>query len=599
MSFLGISIKKTKKRASSFNPFDDSLFYPLSNARTNSGVSVSPDTAMRITAVFCAVNILSGAIGSLPIWVYEQIDEDTKRKDTNHPVYKILSKNPNPWQTPIEFKTLMGLHYLLRGNAYAQILFNQSGGISKLIPLNPDRMTINISETGLPVYTHRKENGTSRTYQRWQILHIKGLSQDGYKGLSPIDQCREAIGLASASEEFAARFYSNDASPGGVLRHPETLSEEVHKRIKDSWKSSHAGGRNAHEIAILEEGMEFQPISLKAEDVQFLEARNFQIFEIARIFNLPPHMLKDLSRATWGNIESEDIGYVKHSLRPHLITFEQVFERDLLSLESTDGKEFAIEYDVDGLLRGDVKSRTYSYMVGIQNGWLSINDVRRRENLNPIPNGDTHFVPTNNMTPLDVAVNQTDDEVSNVSDMQKEEGEGEDKDDEISNGKNIKEKNSELKLFELQAENQFLQISQEIIDRFVTKELSAARTELKRMPGKLPMWAFVFYEEQRDILKKQLTTSVNNLLETICSVRALFNDDSFHFIKSSFAISTILDQFTQGYRDEAVECFANSKEIDVLIEDWRKNKASKKASLLLIKIKDFIERGEYIWQKNQ
>lgn len=596
MAFLGLSIstRQVDSRTLSPNPLDDSVFYPLSfsSGQTGSGIYVTPETSMRLTAVYCAVNILSSAIGSLPLNVYEYTDEDSKKRLPKHPVHRILTRSPNGWQTAMEFRTMMAIHYLLRGNAYAKIFIDREGVISKLEPLNPDRVRITQSNKGLPDYHYRRLDGTEVTYQRWQMLHIRGLSSDGFYGMSPIEQCREAIGLACASEEYAARFYANDATPGGVLRHPETLDEEVHKRIKQSWKEAHAGSKKAHEIAILEEGMEFQPITLKPEDIQFMEARNYQVFEIARIFNLPPHMLKDLSRATFSNIENLDLGYVKHSLMPHLATFEQAFERDLLPRGKRDENpdDYKIDFDVDGMLRGDIKSRTFSYSVGIQNGWLSINDVRRKENLNPIPNGDVHFIPTNNMTPIDQAIKIAE---KLANDGEDEEGkpkddDGKEEDDMDGEEKEKKGAKNELKVFRMNNRINFHNSAKEILERAVAKEIAIINRELAK-DTVIPLWSVNFFEEHRDYLKTRLRSVVCNFINQEVTVR-LLSSEEFWITNPAAIAEVVLEKFSNRYRDENVaELSAKNCSCEEIITEWKDSKSHKYAAELISIVDELIE----------
>ena len=405
MKFLGIEI--TREKRSALDAVDDRwytnlLFFP----KTASGAQVTPENSIRLTAVWCAVKIISEAIASLPLHLYQRDNDLSKSRDLSHPLAMNFSLKPNNWQTPFEFFELMTVHMLLRGNAFAQIIPTRDGQLKQLIPLDPDRMEVKLSTRGNPQYYYRRPDGKTRVFQHWQIFHLRGMSLDGLVGLSPIQLCRECVGLSLSAEEYCARFYSNDATPGGVLEHPSKLDDRAHARIKTSWMEAHSGTNKAHKPAILEEGMTWKPIQINARDAQFIEARKFQIGEIARLFNLPPHLLKDLDRATFSNIESQDLAFLKHSIRPWLTRWEQAVQRDIIYQfddEVIEGTEFPkrfVEFKADALLRSDIKTRNQSYAIALQWGWHSINEIRAMENMNPIEGGDIHLAPLN-MVPID------------------------------------------------------------------------------------------------------------------------------------------------------------------------------------------------------
>lgn len=404
MKFLGLEFTQDHKR-SDIDAVSDKWYKSIFEVLhpTSSGQRVTPDTALRLTAVSNAVRLLSEAAASLPIHLYRRYPDDRRELVTDHMLNPRLTLKPNKWQTRFEFVEMMMIHMLLRGNAYAQIVPSRDGTISQLVPLHPDRVEVKVTDRGRIQYHFMREDGTRRVFPWSQILHVRNMSLDGLVGLSAIELAREAMGMSLAAEEYGARFFANDSTPGGVLVHPNRLDEKVHKRVKDSWRSAHAGVKNAREIAILEEGMKFEPISINAKDAQFIEARQFQVEEIARVFNLPPHMLKDLRRATFSNIEDQDLAFLKYSLRPWLVRWQQALVRDLVMLvddvENLDF-EYFIEFDTSSLTEADMKTRNEGFATGIQNGYYSVNDVRRKINLNPIEYGDIHLAPLN-MIPLD------------------------------------------------------------------------------------------------------------------------------------------------------------------------------------------------------
>ena len=296
-------------------------------------------------------------------------------------------------------------HLLLWGNAYAQIIRNGMGEVVGLYPLMPDRMEVDRDEEGNLVYTYTKyfdEAGARHRYEQvklpaWQVLHIPGLVYDGLIGYSPIAMARNAIGMSMAAENFGATFFANGATPGGVLEHPGIVKDP--ERLRESWHAQFSG-RNSHNIAVLEEGMTFKPMSIPPEEAQFLETRKFQIDEIARIFRVPPHMVGDLEKSSFSNIEQQSLEFVKYTVGPWVARWEQSLSQALLL--PSEKTRYTIKYNLDGLLRGDYESRMNGYAVGRQNGWLSANDIRELENMNRIPaeEGGDEYLINGNMTKL-------------------------------------------------------------------------------------------------------------------------------------------------------------------------------------------------------
>jgi HK97 family phage portal protein len=299
-------------------------------------------------------------------------------------------------------------HLLLWGNAYAQIIRNGKGEVIALYPLMPNRMRVDRDTRGNLYYSYTRYsdeaptlNGITVTLRPSDVLHIPGLGFDGLVGYSPIAMAKNAIGLAMATEEYGAKFFANGAAPGGVLEHPGTIKDP--QKIKDSWNTAYQGSGNAHKVAVLEEGMKFQSIGIPPEQAQFLETRKFQINEIARIFRVPPHMVGDLEKSSFSNIEQQSLEFVKYTLNPWVIRWEQSLQQSLI-LPSEKTSLF-IKFNVDGLLRGDYQSRMNGYSVGRQNGWMSANDIRELEDMNRIPaeeGGDLYLV-NGNMLPLSKA----------------------------------------------------------------------------------------------------------------------------------------------------------------------------------------------------
>lgn len=373
---------------------------------TSAGKRVNENTAMQMTAVYACVRILSEAIAGLPLHVYRYNDTGGKEKDLRHPLYRLLHDEPNIEMTSFVFRETLMSHLLLWGNAYAQIIRNARGEVTALYPLMPNKMTVDRDEKGRLYYLYeRSAEDTSAIGKKSQIrlspsdvLHIPGLGFDGLVGYSPIAMAKNAIGLAIATEEYGAKFFANGAAPGGVLEHPGSIKDP--QKVKESWNAAYQGSSNAHRIAVLEEGMKYTPIGISPEQAQFLETRKFQIDEIARIFRVPPHMVGDLEKSSFSNIEQQSLEFVKYTLDPWVVRWEQAMCRALLS-ESEKYNVF-IKFNVDGLLRGDYASRMTGYATARQNGWMSTNDIRELENLDRIPaelGGDLYLV-NGNMTKL-------------------------------------------------------------------------------------------------------------------------------------------------------------------------------------------------------
>jgi len=363
--------------------------YSFLFGRTTSGKPVNERTAMQTTAVYACVRILAEAVASLPLHVYEYQDDGGKKLVHDHPLYYLLHDEPNPEMTSFVFRETLMSHLLIWGNAYAQIIRDGAGRVLGLYPLLPDKMEVQRDDKGNIYYVYSRNSDENPMFKEYgniklkaeDVLHIPGLGFDGLIGYSPIAMAKNAVGMTLACEEYGASFFANGANPGGVLEHPGVLKDP--SKVRESWNSVYRGVSNAHKIAVLEEGMKYQQIGIPPEEAQFLETRKFQINEIARLYRIPPHMVGDLDKSSFSNIEQQSLEFVKYTLDPWVIRWEQSLQRSLL-LPGEKGKYF-IKLNVDGLLRGDYQSRMNGYAVGRQNGWFSANDIREMENMNPIP----------------------------------------------------------------------------------------------------------------------------------------------------------------------------------------------------------------------
>lgn len=372
------------------------------------GKMVTERSAMQTSAVYACVRVIAESVASLPLHLYKYNQNGSKEKAIEHPLYHLLHDEPNPEMTAYSFLEAALTHLLLWGNFYSQIIRNGKGEVLGLYPLMPDRMTVDRDENGQLYYEYIvslddapiNKGYTVRLHPE-DILHVPGLSFDGLVGYSPIAMAKNAIGLGIAAEEYGSKFYANGAAPSGVLEHPGTLKEP--EKVRKSWTETFGGSANSNKVAVLEEGMKYTPISINPSEAQFLETRNFQITEIARIYRVPPHMIGQLEKATFSNIEQQSLEFVVYTLRPWIARLEQAMARRLLT--EHEKKDYFLKFNVDGLLRGDYQSRMNGYAIGRQNGWMSANDIRELENLNKIPaelGGDLYLV-NGNMTKLEDA----------------------------------------------------------------------------------------------------------------------------------------------------------------------------------------------------
>lgn len=368
----------------------DSPSYTYFFGRTHAGKRVTDRTALQHTVVYACVRVLSEAIASLPLHVYKYTDKGKERVQ-QHPLFYLLHDQPNPEMTSFVFRETLMSHLLIYGNAYAQIIRNGRGEVIGLYPLMPDRIKVDRDECNRLVYIYSRYDEANPNFKlqgdiilrQEDVLHIPGLGYDGLVGYSPIAMAKNAIGISLACEEYGASFFGNGASPSGVLEHPGVIKNP--ERVRDAWQKAY-GGINNHRTAILEEGMKYTPISIPNNEAQFLETRKFQIAEIARLYRVPLHMIGDLEHATFSNIEEQSLEFVKYTLDPWIIRWEQSLQKALLS--ESEKKQYFIKFNVDGLLRGDYASRMQGYATARQNGWMSANDIRDMEEMNPISEED-------------------------------------------------------------------------------------------------------------------------------------------------------------------------------------------------------------------
>lgn len=368
------------------NPASD--FWYGDPYETDSGEIVNSQTAMRVSAVLACERVLAESLSTLPVHLFERNEDGTKGKATKNPLYDVVHSQPNTWQTAVEFYDHAMNYLLLGGNALARRIAGNRGAVSALELINPQTVKrVEQRRSGERVYVIDEGDG-EYDLDSSDALHVMGMSRNGVWGESVLGYARGAIGLAMGAERMGTTLFKQGIRPSGSFTHPGQLSAEAYDRLKMSI-NQHAGAANMHKNFILEEGMKWEQMSVTPEDAQFLETRKFQLEEIARIFRVPLHMIQHLDRATFNNIEHLGIDFVVHTLRPYLVRFEQAMRRDLILQRN----RFFIEFNVDGLLRGDVKSRYEAYSKAIQHEILNSNEVRALENLNPRDGGDEYRNP--------------------------------------------------------------------------------------------------------------------------------------------------------------------------------------------------------------
>jgi HK97 family phage portal protein len=369
----------------------------VGGGRTASGVRVTPENALACAAYTACIRVISDGVSALPLHLYRRIASGGKEKAWDHPLYRLLHQQPNPWQTAQEFRDLMTALYLNYGASYAEIRAGARGPVSELWPLHPSRMEVERLEDGSLRYLYREPNGRQTIYRQGQIFALRYHTEDGVTPMPTYRLFRNVLGLAQALEAHAATYFGNGARPGVILESDNPIPVEAAERLREQWERMHRGPDRAFRTAVLPNGVKAHELSQSNEAAQMLESRQFAVTEICRVFRVPPHMVQDLSRSTYSNIEVQGTEFVQHCLLPHLKRWEAAISRDLIE----DDETYFAEHNVNGLLRGDHASRAAFYVSALQNGWMTINEIREAENLNPIgAAGDQHFVQLN-MTTLD------------------------------------------------------------------------------------------------------------------------------------------------------------------------------------------------------
>lgn len=361
-----------------------------------SGVAVGPERALQTSAVWSCARLVAESIATMPIIMYRRLSDGGKERAYNHPLYSVLHDTPNAVMTAFAFKRVMMVHALLYGNGYALIQGGERGAVDHLTLVHPDAVRVETIPGGIR-YQVMESPGKETPVNAEDMFHLPGLSLDGVSGLSLVAYARESIGLALAAESYSARFYSQNAKPGGLLKTPNKLTPEGAKRLRESWQAGHSGLNNAHQVAVLEDGVEWVQTGMTNQDAELIAQLDWSAADIARFFNVPLHMIQLMTKSTsWGSgIEEMGMEFVTFTLLPWIRNWEQLIQARLVLAPNT----YFAEFLVDSLMRGKLSERYAAYAVGINNSWLSPNEVRRLENMNPIPNGDEYRMPLN-MTQL-------------------------------------------------------------------------------------------------------------------------------------------------------------------------------------------------------
>lgn len=375
------------------SPWGDYWFTPV--PFKGNPYSVTSDAAMRLTAVYACVRVLAESVSMLPFVLYTESADGAKKPNKSHWLYRLLAVRPNDFQNPLEFRETMQAHCALRGNAFARILSNGSGEVTDLIPLHPDRVTIEMLVDNARTvdwrYSYRNPDGTETKLGRGEVFHLRGLSGDGVIGYNPIQAARESVSTGLAAQDYGMRYFQNDATPGGWIEYPgQFKDDDQKKRFREQFQATQTG-RHRHKTAVLEMGMKYHQISVTNQDAQYLETRKFSVAEIARLFRIPPHLIGDLDKATFSNIEQQSIEFVNFSLMPWLVRWEEAIRYAFLEPDD----ELNCEFQVTALLRGDAAARAMYYHNGILDGWMVRNEARKAEGMNPLDGLDEPLRPLN------------------------------------------------------------------------------------------------------------------------------------------------------------------------------------------------------------
>lgn len=390
------------------SPWGDFWFEPVT-MRTASGARVSSDSAMRLTAVYRAVHLIAGTMASLPFCLYRKDAEGNRTEVTDHWLYRLIAKRPNDFQNPFEWMEMMQAHQELRGAGYNQIIANKRGEVTDLLPIHPDAIKAQRLVSGGYRYMIKQLDGTELPVARSEIFVVRGLSLNGMTALNPIEYAREALGVGLSAQDYAGRFFANDARPtAGWVELAASFKDDNARQVYRASLQKGMGGENRGKVAVFENGAKYnEPAAVNLKDMQFLETRQATIGDIGRIFGVPQHLLGDLTKSAFANIEQQSLEFTKYTMASRAERWEAALEYSLLP----DDENLEVEFDFDNLERGDMKSRGEFYGSGILDGWLTRNEARQMEKRNKIDGLDEPLVPLN-MVEEGEQPDSTDDAVS-------------------------------------------------------------------------------------------------------------------------------------------------------------------------------------------
>lgn len=481
--------------------------------KTVTGLDVNPNNAMTSSAVFACVRVLSFNLAQLPLIVYRRLPRG-KERAIDHPVYSLLHDRPNPDLSSFHWRAIMMTHTLLYGNGYSEIEFDAKGLPIALWLIPTWRCRpVQIDFKGKRQLIYEVDTGNkSILVPPYQMLHIKGLSTDGMSGLSIIKQAAQAIGVSLAAQEFAGRFFGQGMNIGGVLEHPGKLSEAAYARLRNSIDEAYSGLSKAHRIMLLEEGMKMSKTAIPPEDAQFLESRQFQVVDIARMFGVPPHKIADLTRATFSNIEHQSIEFVQDTIMPWVVNWEQELNYKLLD------RGHYVNFLVEGLLRGDSTSRAEFYKALFGMAALSPNDIREKENMNPVEHGDTYFVPLN-MIPINALPQPVPETIVETIELTGKE----------VNGSKIKPEKIEyrakpnLTILRYKTARAYRAVFEDASRRIVEREIQNIRRAVKKYLSDrsidiFRIWLRDFYRDFAEYIERQILPPLNTLADAIIPI---------------------------------------------------------------------------------
>lgn len=568
-----------EKRKATLKEPDDWMAEAFGTTKSYTGKNVKEETAMKSSAVFACVRIISESVAMLPLIVYQR-EERGKSRAMNHLLYDVLKNRPNPEMSAYNYKEAMLMHLLLWGNHYAEIEYRGDGKPRALWPLLPSQTTVYYVGNGRErVYVTYLPNGEERRLTGKYVLHIPGMAFDGLQGLSPIGYARESIGLDLATEEFGSRFFGQGTNMGAVAKHPGKLSDEAYHRLKKDMERKHEGLGNAHRLMLLEEGMDIEKIGIPPDNAQFLETRQFQKRDIARIFRVPLYLLADVEKgSSYASIEQQSLDFLKYSIQPWLARIEQAVNNQLFTPESR--KQYFAEFLIDSLLRADIQTRYQAYSTGINYGFLTINEVRAMENMNPsdAPEADQHFI-QQNMMPIDQANQQEDNGLLRSQIIRSAQGRAPEK----RGGRSRLEKSK-------QRENEVRQRAARIVAKEKKDVLEKASEHLERSQQGFQVWLEGYYEElgedikteMRPVFKRLAQDMRDDVAEDIDIDKTLSEDDE-EFLEEY--LETYSKRYTNSSKGQLAALLRNVGEADeeeyALIEErlkeWEEKRPDKEA----------------------